>query len=123
MDRASFASALYIELNLFAVSIMLVLLIFIRSKKSRLLLDQKLFITMVISNIFLLVLDSAMVLLDGVPGQYARIFMYVSTFLYYIFNTLICLFWYLYVHYYIYRNKNALKKEILLLAFPSLQCL
>ncbi len=120
MDRASFASALYIELNLFAVSIMLVLLIFIRTKKSRLLLDQKLFITMVISNIFLLVLDSAMVLLDGVPGQYSRIFLYISTFLYYIFNTLICLFWYLYVHYYIYRNKNALKKQILPISIPFL---
>ncbi|HPJ76181.1 MAG TPA: GGDEF domain-containing protein [Clostridia bacterium] len=118
MDRAAFASTLYIELNLFAVSIMLVLLIFIRSKKSRLLLDQKLFITMVISNIFLLVLDSAMVLLDGVPGQYARIFMYISTFLYYIFNTLICLFWYLYVHYFIYRNKVALKKQIFTIGVP-----
>ena len=120
MDRAAFASTLYIELNLFAVSIMLVLLIFIRTKKSRLLLDQKLFITMVISNIFLLVLDSAMVLLDGVPGQYSRIFLYISTFLYYIFNTLICLFWYLYVHYYIYRNKNALKKQILPISIPFL---
>lgn len=120
MDRAIFASTLYIELNLFAVAIMFVLLLFIRGKKSRLLLDQRLFITMVICNIFLLVLDSAMVLLDGVPGQYARTFLYISTFLYYIFNTLICLFWYLYVHYYIYRNKDALKKQILPISIPFL---
>lgn len=118
MDRSVFALTLYIELNLFAFAIMMVLLLFTKSKKNRLLLDQKLFVTMVVSNASLLILDTAMVLLDGVQGQSFRMLFYASTFLYYVFNTLICLFWYLYIHYYIYRNKSMLKKQIPFISIP-----
>jgi uncharacterized membrane protein len=118
MDRSVFTLTLYIELNLFAFAIMMVLLLFTKSRKNKLLLDQRLFIFMAISNAILLIFDTAMVLLDGTQGQNFRTLLFASTFVYYIFNTLICLFWYLYIHYYVYRNKAALIKQLPYVSIP-----
>ncbi|OQB52163.1 MAG: putative diguanylate cyclase YcdT [Firmicutes bacterium ADurb.Bin146] len=118
MVKSVFELALYIELNLFAFSILLVLLLFTRSKTNRLLFDQKLFITLIVSNAILLIFDTLMVVFDGMGGQGYRILLYISTFVYYIFNTLISMFWYMYIHYYIYRNKPALMKQLSYISIP-----
>lgn len=118
MDKSFLASILYAQLNLFALAIMLVLIISVKIKKNKLLRDQRLFIAMVLNNALLLILDIAMFFLNGIQGQHIRVLISIVTVLYYVFTVLICALWYLYVNYYILRNKELLRKRIISISLP-----
>jgi len=68
----------------------------------------------------ILILDTTMWLLNGVPGALAREASIAVTVLYYILNPTICMLWYFYVDFYIYRNEKRLKKISLPMAIPTL---
>ncbi len=85
----------------------------------QIMLDQKLFIVLVLTTALILVLDSLMWTLDGVPGVWAGAVLTGVTVLYYILNPAICLLWYYYIVYYIFRDLKVLKKSIVPMMIPT----
>ena len=101
-------TVLYLELNGFAmVVLILVYQNLYRNRVDIYLPDQKLFLTMILVNMVILVMDSAMWFFDGLPGLAARWALSTGTAAYYAMNPVIGLLWALYVDFKIYRRKNA----------------
>ena len=88
------------------------LLIFLNARRhvNNYLLDQKLFLALLITTALIMVLDMSMWLMDGTPGSLIRGMYLFSTVCYYTLNPLICALWYLYTDYYINRSKKHLVK-------------
>ncbi len=103
-------SFLYVELNIFSLVILLLIYLNIRHRRDRMLTEQKLFLFLLYTTAAILVLDSLMWLLDGKTGPMMREIFTAVTVLYYLLNPIICMVWYLYVDYQIYREEKHLKK-------------
>lgn len=80
---------------------------------------QKLFLLLIIAEALILVLDTLMWVLDGQPGSLVRGIFILVTVLYYIMNPVICMIWYFYVDYQIYRDERHLKKVLLPVIMPA----
>jgi len=76
--------------------------------------DQQLYLALILTDALILILDSAMWLLDGMPGSAISLTYPVITGCYYILNPLICVLWNYYVDYYIHKSQSHLRK----IAFP-----
>ena len=66
-------SFLYVELNCFAIAVLLAIYLNIRRYINKYLLDQKIYLTLIYVNALILALDAAMWLLDGLPGLVTHI--------------------------------------------------
>lgn len=73
---------------------------------------------LIFADALLLILDMAMWLLDGRPGSLVRAVYITVTAFYYVFNPLICMIWYFYVDYQIYRSKRHLKRILFPMIIP-----
>ena len=91
----------------------------IHRRRDQLLAEEKLFLLLVYSDALILVLDALMWVLDGQPGAAVRSFNIAATTLYYAMNPVICMVWYLYVHYSIYRDIGRLKRIVFQAALPA----
>lgn len=103
-------SFLYIELNVFSLVILLLIYFNIHKRNDRMLTEQRLFMLFLYVQSAILILDSLMWLLDGKTGPMIREIFIAVTVLYYLFNPLICMVWYFYVDYQIYRDEKHFKK-------------
>lgn len=82
------------------------------------LIDQKLFLLLIYAEALILVLDSLMWILDGKTGVLLRELNIFVTVVYYVLNPTICMIWYLYVDFQIYKDKRHLKKVLLPIVLP-----
>ena len=102
-----------VELNCFAITILLLIFMDIILRNNQYLIDQKLFLTLICLTALILFFDTAMWILDGRPGIYVK-FMYIfSTVIYNILNPIICIIWYLYVDSYVHGSRKHLKKTLI----------
>lgn len=81
--------------------------------------EQKIFIALLCLDSFILVLDLLMWILDGKPGASIREFYYIVTAFYYTMNPLICMMWYFYVDYQVYKNGRHLRKVLAPMIIPA----
>jgi diguanylate cyclase (GGDEF)-like protein len=109
-----------LELNCFGLAILVLIFLNIYHPTKSYLLDQKLFLSLLVTTAFILVLDMFMWLNDGVPGLTIRIAYNIITVFYYTLNPLICLLWYLYADYYINRSAARLRKVHIPMVIPVL---
>nr|WP_319488854.1 hypothetical protein [uncultured Caproiciproducens sp.] len=101
---------LYLELNGFALAVLLIIFLNVRHQKDQYLLEQKLFLALLFSNALILILDSGMWLLDGKTGFLIRAVYLLVTVIYFFLNPVICMIWSLYADYLICRDETRLKK-------------
>jgi diguanylate cyclase (GGDEF)-like protein len=112
---------MYLELNCFALAILLLIYLNIRHYINKYLLDQKIFLVLIYLNAFILIVDAIMWLFDGRSGGAFTHGFYVATTVgYYTFNPLICLMWYLYADFSIYRKAERLRKRLVPMLIPIL---
>ena len=115
------ATFLYAEINVVGIVILLLLLHnTIRSESHDAPLDQRIFTSIIATNISIFLLDTGMWLLDGHPSFAALLANTVVTTLYYVSNPFICFIWLLYVDFKIYENKAALYRRARFYAIPLL---
>lgn len=109
---------LYVELNCFALAVLLLIFLNIHRWTEQYQTEQKLFLALVFSNALILIADSGMWLLDGRPGQAARIADYFVTVIYYILNPLLPLLWYYFTDFHVFRSDEHLKKRLFPMLIP-----
>ncbi len=110
----------YIEINLIAVTILMIIFFNIRNKKERYLYDQKLFILILFFNILILIVDTATWVLNTKSGDHARYMNIISNTVYYILNPVPCMLWSLYADFQINKDVKRVKKISLPLSLPVL---
>lgn len=110
----------YVELNGFSLSILVLIYLNMRHRGGRYLTDQKLFLALSAVDGLLLVLDTAMWLMDGHPGEGLHTLYLFTSALYNILNPVICAIWYLYVNYYIFSSAARLRRALPFLFLPIL---
>lgn len=110
---------MYVELNIFSFAVLLLIFFNIRHRHDQLLTEQKLFLLLLFTQAAILVLDSLMWLLDGKQGPMMREIFMTITVLYYFLNPIICMIWYFYVDYQVYRDEKHLVR-VLPITIPAL---
>ncbi len=111
---------LYVELNCFAIAVLLAIYLNIRRYVNKYLLDQKIFLILIYVNALILALDTGMWLLDGVLGLVPRVAFSIFTTAYYMLNPFICAMWYLYTDFYVFRSYARLNKRMFPVMIPAL---
>jgi diguanylate cyclase (GGDEF)-like protein len=109
----------YIEIDCFALAILLLIFLNIRRQAAQLLIEQKIYMALLCSDALILVLDLLMWFLDGKPGFPARDLYYIVTAGYYALNPLICMIWYFYADYQIYKSEKHIKKMLIPMLIPT----
>jgi GGDEF domain-containing protein len=108
----------YVELNVFALSVLLLIYLNIGHRRDHYLLEQKLFVALIGADALILVTDTFMWLLDGISGVFFRAVFQFASACYYSLNPVICFVWLCYVNYQIYRSTRQLKKLLMFSAIP-----
>lgn len=112
---------LYLEVDILGIVILMMLLFnLIKNQRRKMLLDQNLFALLLITNLFLLICDAVMYLLNHRQFAYAREWNIVITTIYFILSPLICFFWLLYNDYKINQNKKRLLKYMPIYVIPTI---
>lgn len=110
----------YVEINAFALIILGLIYLNIDHLREKFLLRQKLFLALIGSTAFELVLDTAVWILDGVPGMAARTAVLSFTVVYCAVSTLPFLLWCVYLIY-LFRGESQVEKRLVaVLAVPAL---
>ena len=109
---------LYVELNCFAIAILLVIVLNMRRQDGHYSFDQKLFLMLSAVDTLLLFLDMMMRVIDGKPGNHIRVLYISAIILYNILNPIICMIWYYYIDYYVYAGKERITKVLLPIILP-----
>lgn len=74
---------------------------------------------LILADAIILILDMGMWLLDGKSGFLLREIYILVTAFYYVFNPLICMIWYFYVDYKIYKSASRLKRVLVPMLVPA----
>lgn len=111
---------LYTEINLFCLVIMMLVFFNVYHRAEKNLPGQKLFLTLILVNSSLLVLDTGMWLTDGLPGHSGRLLAIFITTLYFIMNPVICLVWTLYADFQVYNSTTHLRRIFPMMILPAL---
>ena len=109
----------YVEINLFALIILLLIYINMQHLEEKVLYRQKLFTTLLLSSAIQLILDSILWILDKAPGLTTRDIAVTATAIYFVNSTIPFFVWSLYVDYQVYMNARKTKKLILPMAIPA----
>ncbi|SHI01902.1 diguanylate cyclase (GGDEF) domain-containing protein [Sporobacter termitidis DSM 10068] len=99
----------------------ILVLIYLNTQRrwEQMLTEQKLFMLLVYTEAFILIVDSLMWLLDGRPGALTRNIYIAVTVLYYILTPGLCMVWYFYVDFHVYKDAGHLKKVLLPAVAPA----
>ncbi len=106
--------------DIFTLAILLLIFLSVHNSSGSYLIEQRIYMLLVLSAAFIVTLDMGMWVLDGVSGPIVRGLYYLITVLYYIFNPLICMIWYCYVDYQIYKSRRHLRRASAILSLPVL---
>jgi diguanylate cyclase (GGDEF)-like protein len=110
----------YIEINLIAATILIIIFFNMRNKKEKYLYDQKLFMLILFFNILILIVDTATWVLNMKSGDTARYMNIISNTVYYILNPVPCMLWSVYADFQINKDVKRVKKISLPLSLPVL---
>jgi diguanylate cyclase (GGDEF)-like protein len=108
----------YVEVNVFALTILFIIFMNIHHHAEKYLFEQKLFLALLCSNALLLILDTMLWLLDGKPGMPTRYTILLLTTVYLVLNPLPCVLWTIYVNYQVYRDEERIGKLLIPLLIP-----
>ena len=111
-------SVQYVVTNIFALSILLVILQNMRREDGKYSTDQKLFFALINNAGFLLMLDSVIRVFNGRPGGLSRAISIAAIVLYNCLNPVICMIWYHYIDYYLFGSEARLAKPRLAILVP-----
>lgn len=109
----------YLETNALALAVLLLVFFNIRQQSKNYFTEQKLFLLLLATNSAILVLDSFMWVLDGMPGRGVRILYLAVTAAYYFANPFICMLWTFYVDYQINRDEKRMKTLTYYMPIPA----
>ena len=109
---------LYIEINLFAAIILLLIYFNIRHKTVNYLTEQKLYMALLILNALILICDTFTWVLDGTNTPVLRLILILCTVVYYILHPIIGMTWSLYVDFQINRNSYRILKMVYPMLIP-----
>lgn len=109
---------LYVEINVFALTVLFLIFLNLHHQAEKYLIEQKLFLALLGSNVLILILDTFMWMLDGKPGVLVKEVYFLVTALYYTLNPVICMIWSLYADYQVYRDESRFKKLLLPFLIP-----
>ena len=106
--------------NAFSMILLLIILANMYRRSREYLPDQKMFLTLVIANILILIFDSMQWIVDGKPGSISHYVNLTSNALYYMLQILPCGLWCFYVRYQIKMDVKEMMRAELLLKIPFL---
>ena len=109
---------LYVEVNALALVVLFLIFLNVNRHSDNYLTEQKLFLALLCSNALILMLDTAMWILDGKTGFLLRGTYLLITACYYTLNPIICMIWSFYADYQIYRSEKHLKKFVIPMLIP-----
>ncbi|PKM73959.1 MAG: hypothetical protein CVU91_02620 [Firmicutes bacterium HGW-Firmicutes-16] len=109
-----------VELNIFAIILLIIVIANMHRGSREYLPDQKLFLIMCIAVTCILVFDSMQWICDGHPGQLIYYVNLISNLFYYALQMLPYLFWCLYIRYQIKMDVKEMMKAKVLLFVPFL---
>ena len=109
---------MYVETNIIALIILLLIFINIRQQEENYLIEQKLFWALLGSNALLLIFDTIICVINGRMGFLAREANLTVTFIYYILNPLPGMLWSFYADYQINRDERRLKQLLIPMLIP-----
>ncbi|HPR76917.1 MAG TPA: GGDEF domain-containing protein, partial [Oscillospiraceae bacterium] len=113
-------NALYVTINAIGVVLLLLMLINFGSHSiMRKSVDDRLFTVMLYFNMFLLITDTVMWLLNGNPTPLAGVVLRIDSALYYILQPAICFVWYIYCEYKLGVNTRKIIRQLPWLAIPA----
>jgi len=102
---------LRIDINLFAFGVLIILLISLLRNSDTHLIHVRLFLAMLIVNLFMLMIDSFAWIIDGQPSDMAHTLNVLVNAVYYIFNPVSGVLWLLYVDFYIFDDLERLYRR------------
>lgn len=108
----------FIEMNCYALIILLFVFRNVRRQDHQYFPDQRLFLSIICAVAAMLLLDTLMWMIDGRPGRVFRILSYGTMVVYNALNPVICLLWYLYVDFYIFGSRKRIRSYMCLLLIP-----
>lgn len=111
---------LYVELNLFAQFILVVIYMNIRGKRVTYLTDLYIYKALLIINFLILSFDSFTWILDGKKEPLLALIFSVSVFCYYLLHPVVCLLWSLYADFEVNHDNKRLIKLLFPLLIPTL---
>lgn len=111
---------LYVELNCFALAVLLIIYLNIIRYVNKYFWLQKIFLHLILGNAIALVSDAAMWYFDGRQGPAVHAAFLAVTALYYAVHPIMCFLWYLYVDFSVSRAWKYLRRRIIVLAVPIL---
>lgn len=112
---------LYLELDLFGVSILLLMFWNLKRKQySQTTMDQKLFKRLLIGNMLILLFDAIMWCMDDKTFLYAREIHIAASIAYFILNPLGCFLWLVYNDYKVNQDRKRLIQKTPFYLIPSL---
>ena len=112
-------SILNVIIDCFALTILFIIFLNIHRHNNPYLLEQKLFGALIWTNAWIIIFDMLMWLLDGKSGYLSREIYLLVTVCYYVLNPVICMMWYFYADYQIYRSEKHLKKVLIPMLIPA----
>jgi diguanylate cyclase (GGDEF)-like protein len=109
---------LYFEINAFSIIISALIFLNLYHKTNTNTKEQSLFLSILMSNISILIFDSFMCVFDGKNTQFYKIALLISTLFYFLLQPLICMHLFYYVDYQINHKNERLKKFWLPVTIP-----
>ena len=103
-------TAAYVEINALALAILVLIFVNIRSSTEKYTYEHRLFFLLLFANAVILLLDTGMWVLNGQPGEAARIANMTVTTAYFCLNPFPCAVWFLMAHYYVFRDPRRSQK-------------
>lgn len=121
MTEAMASYLTYAQCNVLFIVVLSILLVNILNKGSKsLILNQKLFVVIIILNIAILFFDTGTWIFNGETYNGASFLLRTSNFFYYIIQPAICFFWLTFVDYECFNDLPKLKKRLPYYAIPAL---
>ncbi len=108
----------YIEINIIASVILLIIFLNIRRSSERFLIDQKIFLSIIGFCGLIIVLDTIAWAVNGQPGAIFRYTNIIAITIYYILNPVPYMLWSVYVDYQINKDRDRLRQLILSFSTP-----
>ncbi|WP_283608081.1 GGDEF domain-containing protein [Faecalispora anaeroviscerum] len=108
----------FIQLNCYALIILFFVFRNVYRQDRHYFPDQRLFLSIICAVAVMLLLDTLIWVIDGRPGNGFRILSSGAMVVYNALNPVICLFWYLYVDFYIYGSRRHIQNLMPFLLIP-----
>ena len=110
--------ALYIEMNLFAFVVLMVIFFSNRRHANLYAFEQKVFMLLLILSAFQLIVSTALFLMDGLPGAVIKEMIYFTEIISYMFTPPAFILWVLYVRYQVYKDEKKALKMLIPISIP-----